>query len=1075
MGNSHGWRDRVEPGRRWRAKLLLGILFAVTFAQLASRPADPLAPSRQVTDLPFSANVQLNDDAPHDPDCECGQPSLAWWGGTLFLAWRDKRIDGGGDIYFARSIDRGLTWSDPNVRVNTDPTGPAKGQASPVIAVAADGTVYIAWEDTRDLLAYIDIYLGRSTDGGDTWTDHKVDAAATGVLNADPDLAVDAVGTVHVVWSQGNDTADVFYSHSVDGGETWSQATRVNENVTAGWRGQPTLVVDAGGRIHVAWYDDRLRGGDDPDVWYAWSDDGSSWSRPDKRLSTVPGDDPSLALGPSGELYVAYRAYGTADGIYFARSLDGGGTWSDPNLAVPTFPEIADEPSLAVDDGGVVAVAYRGSDDLNAEIYVARSSDQGDTWSTPVIASHDDGVPVENRQSAPALAAGASEEWFVAWVDLRHALSIYLSSSPDAGASWASPDILVNSRPWSAQQAPVLAGDGAATLYALYADDRDEWQTTRFTRSTDAGASWAPSRPVDVSPGPDSVTYRGLVVAPSGGLHVVGTAWQNGSYQVFASHSLDGGSTWAGAVQVSGGDWDHLSPAIAVDRSGNLLTAWVDYATGWLDRNISSSRSTDGGGAWGAAVRASDDGPAWTGAPSVGFDGSGAAYIAWDDDRDGTAHIRIARSPGGGDSWSPSVLVSTVSGDSSSPSLAIAASGSLYVAWETANPRTDIYSAASTDSGATWTDPNALVDADPAPYGRSQPSLITDAAGLPVVAWIDGATLNVEVARSLDGGASWTSPPLIADDDPLISWKTSPTLAAGPGGAVFSAWTDQRRGDSNIFSASLGVVLPAPPTAVGAALINSGADVKVNWTLSSPESEVDHYAVWRSSTYDPVGAGYVQASPSLPPGTTEWTDAGAALGAADYFYTVRAVAATGANARSPGQAAKLGRSLLAGPNLLSTSLILEDSAVDSVLAPLAGWSVARSFDSADGTDPWKADYSSGTRPAGDLASLDRGAGFWLTPSAPGDFRVAGRVPCSTAIVLQPGWNLVGYPGMTARTVAELTAGTSFLRLEGEDPGAPYHLRALAAGDMLGPTDALWVLSPGTQVWVVVNDPSATCV
>jgi len=267
---------------------------------------------------------------------------------------------------------------------------------------------------------------------------------------------------------------------------------------------------------------------------------------------------------------------------------------------------------------------------------------------------------------------------------------------------------------------------------------------------------------------------------------------------------------------------------------------------------------------------------------------------------------------------------------------------------------------------------------------------------------------------------------------------------------------------------------PPPPTEVDTSLGNGLADVVVTWTPSSPETAVDHYEVWRGTTYDPSRISYLPASSALPAGTASWTDVGAGDAASSYFYFVRAVDVGGQTADSPGQAAKLFRAIPAAQDhLLGNPLLTGSYAVVDRVQGTFSWSTVRIYESTDVTDPWKALYSGR---GGDAVVVDAPAGVWVDVQAPGDFRATGRVPCVTAVPLSAGWNLVAFPGMVPRVLSAVTAGLiGPLHVEGYDAAAaPYHLQRVDPTGSLAPTEAYWVYSPLAQLWTVVNDPASTC-
>jgi hypothetical protein len=72
--------------------------------------------------------------------------------GTLYLVWSDNRngnnLRSDTDVFLVRSSDGGESWSDA-IRVNQDPVGNGKDQFFPWPAVAPDGTVYVVFHDRR--------------------------------------------------------------------------------------------------------------------------------------------------------------------------------------------------------------------------------------------------------------------------------------------------------------------------------------------------------------------------------------------------------------------------------------------------------------------------------------------------------------------------------------------------------------------------------------------------------------------------------------------------------------------------------------------------------------------------------------------------------------------------------------------------------------------------------------------------------------------------------------------------------------------------------------------------------------
>jgi hypothetical protein len=159
--------------------------------------------------------------------------------GTLLVVFGRADVETGiGTLHAARSLDEGRTWL-PAVQAGAKPipptfvdpeTGlPLPQPGYPSAAVAPDGTVYVAFEDSTSATSGA-IGILRSRDGGRSWST----TALPGVRGFafEPAVAVDAHGTVGVTWydlrnDQPGDTAltaDVWFAYSGDRGRSWRQA-----------------------------------------------------------------------------------------------------------------------------------------------------------------------------------------------------------------------------------------------------------------------------------------------------------------------------------------------------------------------------------------------------------------------------------------------------------------------------------------------------------------------------------------------------------------------------------------------------------------------------------------------------------------------------------------------------------------------------------------------------------------------------------------------------------------------------------------------------------------------------------
>lgn len=230
--------------------------------------------------------------------------------GQVYVSYWDTQD---GNIEVVRSDDDGETWTEPTVVVAPgDHPGDLVRQFAQV-GVAPDGTVHLIYWSTSQDGQGTAVYHRTSTDDGETWSSPTAIATFAPLLDWEitheyrivphPHLAIDGEdGSVHVAFaSPATDGVherppqhlDVYVVSSTDGGDTWADPVRVNDDLVApqNERWMSTAEVGPDGTLHVTWLDYRQDPtGQEAYVYYAYSEDeGSSFSE-NLRVSDVPFD-----------------------------------------------------------------------------------------------------------------------------------------------------------------------------------------------------------------------------------------------------------------------------------------------------------------------------------------------------------------------------------------------------------------------------------------------------------------------------------------------------------------------------------------------------------------------------------------------------------------------------------------------------------------------------------------------------------------------------------------------------------------------------------------------------------------
>ncbi|UCD91572.1 MAG: right-handed parallel beta-helix repeat-containing protein [Methanobacteriota archaeon] len=251
---------------------------------------------------------------------------------------------------------------------------------------------------------------------------------------------------------------------------------------------------------------------------------------------------------------------------------------------------------------------------------------------------------------------------------------------------------------------------------------------------------------------------------------------------------------------------------------------------------------------------------------------------------------------------------------------------------------------------------------------------------------------------------------------------------------------------------------------------NNFENVTLNWNVSWSGGNASHnitrFDIYRSENYSSNRSGY-QVVASVSNYTTEFVDYKAGEGnSSNYFYYVCSANMTNVSSCSFNQVAKFTRPLVEGWNLISIPLIQEDWAVTKVLQTTTADRIL-TYVAGDEENPWK-EYAF-YKMYRDLYDMDISRGYWVHVLSDCNMTVVGTVPIKTKITHVEGWNLVGYPSFTNRTVSEALEGKIWMTVEGFDnASSPYHLRRLSGTDIMTAGEGYWVYFITSGVWTVRN-------
>lgn len=293
----------------------------------------------------------------------------------------------------------------------------------------------------------------------------------------------------------------------------------------------------------------------------------------------------------------------------------------------------------------------------------------------------------------------------------------------------------------------------------------------------------------------------------AGGAILVWEDGRNGNIDIFAQRvDRDGNRLWSTSdvgVVTDTNTQDSLS--ISPDGAGGALVVWRDSRTNSItNTDIFAQRiSAAGEIQWAANGVVVSTNSAVQTQPVVAPDGSGGAFVAWADFRNGPANSEIFIQKISSDSGSPQFSVggaslTTAANDQSNPRMVSDDLGGVFVAWEDERNLTlDLFGQKVSASGAPQYGDNGLAISTDTVGAQKNHVVTTEGLSGAFVVWEDnraGLANNDIYAQRISsaGVASLTANGLAICT--ALNDQASPRAASDGINGVYMAWQDGRNG-----------------------------------------------------------------------------------------------------------------------------------------------------------------------------------------------------------------------------------------------------------------------------------------
>lgn len=411
------------------------------------------------------------------------------------------------------------------------------------------------------ILAVCALILGaiapvRNTFGQSSAWQLPVQLSETGRFSWFPDIAADASGRVHVVWSSGQGRYDtVMYATGphADSAPSFSRPTDIaaflQPNVGESAATRPAVIVDMSGTLQLtatdyfqiylsqAPYDNAQR--------------PQSWTDPAILSTETSTYFSKMAVDSHGALHVVFTQNVSSPEclicfhLFYRTSNDGGKSWSSLT-DISNLETGSAKPQIIVDREDNLHVVWEsgyggtlgGVNSPTRALYSA-SYDGGKTWASPFEFTTDN---ANSEARSVAIAADGEGKLITVWLGLPEN-AIYFQVSRDKGQSWSAPQRLpqvASTRP--IYTAPLdtyaMATDGGGNVHLVLAGrlDNDQQQLSLLHLVWN-GSSWSDPQTIASYPSGDSPEWPRIAVGLGNELHV--TWFTRDRESLFASNSVN--------------------------------------------------------------------------------------------------------------------------------------------------------------------------------------------------------------------------------------------------------------------------------------------------------------------------------------------------------------------------------------------------------------------------------------------------------------------------------------------------------------------------------------------------------
>ena len=383
------------------------------------------------------------------------------------------------------------------------------------------------------------------------WSPAEVVSTESTLESAEPLMAVDKIGNIHVVWqdftnySDSGDDQDIFYKQWEYGSKSW-KTTEVVSTESTGVSRYAAIAVDDAGNAYVAWEDQTNYdgAGADKDIFYKRRDAISgTWGITEvvSTESTGLSTDSTIAVDKNRNVHLAwtdttnYNGSGTDSDIFYKRWNATTMSWTVTEVVTTAIMGASGLSSITVDNVGNAHLVWAdgseyGGSGSDADIYYNKWDASSQSWSSPQVVSTES----DDFSSYPSVVVDSTGLIHVAWLDMSNYTypdefqDVFYKRWEDT-TSWTTTELITSETGGSVFRCSLAVDSkrnvhitwGEGSSYGNSGSDQDIF----YRRWEDSSKSWTTTEVVSTESSVAFSLYSSVGVDIKGNVHIV---WEDG-------------------------------------------------------------------------------------------------------------------------------------------------------------------------------------------------------------------------------------------------------------------------------------------------------------------------------------------------------------------------------------------------------------------------------------------------------------------------------------------------------------------------------------------------------------------